>query len=364
MKKYNYKMEYNICFLYLEGFTNKEISEILNINRHTITSILKQNNIYVYPQNKKNNIYSKKERNNQIINLYKSGKSFEQISKKMNISTSTIKNVLVSYNIPIKTEQYYNKYTYDRSIFKVIDSEEKAYWLGFLYADGYVGDNGTIELALSEKDLDHIKKFKLFMNSNHKIKHDKKTKSYRILICSIELKNDLIVLGCVPRKSLILKFPTEEQVPKHLTHHFMRGYFDGDGCIAIKQNQFSVLGTSEFLDKYEYNLLLGINRKKPNKRIHRNTWNENTECIMYSGTNQIPKIYNYLYKDANIYLQRKYEKFNMLLPSQNEADNNFETINAELSGKAVKSKDTQPEPKANSNISQGQSIEDDPLSDE
>ena len=63
-----------------------------------------------------------------------------------------------------------------------------------------------------------------------------------------------------------------------------------------------------------------------------------------------------------IYLDRKYEKFNMLLPSQNEADNNSEIISAELSGKTVKSNDTQPEPKANGDISQGQSIEDDPLS--
>lgn len=359
MKKYNYEMEYNICFLYLEGFKNKEISEILNVNRHTITNVLKQNNVYTYPQSKKDSIYSKDKRNKQIIDLYTSGKSCRQISKEMSISMSTIKNVLISYNIPIKSKQCYNKYTYNRNVFKSIDNEEKAYWLGFLYADGYVGDNGIIELTLSENDLDHIEKFKTFMNSNHKIKYNKKTKSYRISICSKELKNDLIFLGCMPRKSLILKFPTEDQVPKHLIHHFMRGYFDGDGCIAINQKQFSVLGTSDFLNEYEYNLLIGINRKTPNKRIHKNTWNENTECIMYSGSNQVIKIYNYLYKNANIYLQRKYEKFNMLLPSQNEADNNSEIINAELSGETVKSNDTQPEPKADSDISQGQSIDSD-----
>ena len=123
-------------------------------------------------------------------------------------------------------------------------------------------------------------------------------------------------------KSLILKFPTIEQVPIELIHHFMRGYFDGDGCICISNNQayFTVIGTPEFLNGYEYYLLKTLNRTTPNKRKHTKRHHEQTEWIVYGGNKQCKKIYDYLYKDATIYLDRKKQKFISILPSQNETD--------------------------------------------
>lgn len=72
--------------------------------------------------------------------------------------------------------------------------------------------------------------------------------------------NDLEKLGCVSNKSLILKFPTKEQVPENLTSHFLRGYFDGDGSVFLSENSngrtdvkysrinVQLCGTFEFLD--------------------------------------------------------------------------------------------------------------------
>ena len=93
--------------------------------------------------------------------------------------------------------------------FETIDTEEKAYWLGFLYADGSVGSNDDrIELGLAERDLHHIEKFRDFIGINNKISYREKTKSYRYAFKSQNCKQDLINKGCVPRKSLILKYPT------------------------------------------------------------------------------------------------------------------------------------------------------------
>ena len=139
--------------------------------------------------------------------------------------------------------------------------------MGFLYADGYVNSEKGVELTLKADDLEHIESFKKFLNSNHNIEFRKNVNAYRINIYSKKMANDLINLGCFQNKSLKLKFPTNQQVPKELISHFMRGYFDGDGCISYGQGQlrFSVLGCKEFLIEYESIILQVLDRKTPNK---------------------------------------------------------------------------------------------------
>lgn len=249
--------------------------------------------------------------------LYNQGKSLRSIADQLGVDRKKLSKKFKEDGITIR-DPYKNSIgkarrfkEVDESIFEVIDTEEKAYWLGFLYADGYV-NHRQVELSLKESDYEHIVKFKSFMHSEHKISYKKSTKSYRITICSTKIASDLARLGCVQCKSLILKFPTEEQVPKHLIHHFMRGYFDGDGSVSInleKKNYImSVLGTSDFLDKYEEILLSILKKNKPNKRFN----NGQALGIQYGGRLQVKKIYNFLYKDANIYLDRKYNKFAVL----------------------------------------------------
>ena len=93
--------------------------------------------------------------------------------------------------------------------FKTIDTEEKAYWLGFLYADGSVGSNDDrIELGLAERDLHHIEKFRDFIGINNKISYREKTKSYGYAFKSQNCKQDLNNKGGVARKSLIIIYPT------------------------------------------------------------------------------------------------------------------------------------------------------------
>ena len=248
----------------------------------------------------------------QAKKLYKQGKSLRQIGEVLNIDRKKLSKKLKEDGIIIRDP---NKNTggkakrikeVDETIFENIDTEEKAYWLGFLYADGYV-NNRQVELTLKADDLEHIEKFKNFMKSNHKISYRKDINAYRITICSTKIAYDLNNLGCVQAKSLILTFPTEEQVPNDLIHHFMRGYFDGDGCISYGQGQYRlcILGTSDFLDEYENYILNVLDRTNRNKR----KLNGQASSIQYAGTKQVNKIYNFLYKNATIYLERKYNKF-------------------------------------------------------
>ena len=149
----------------------------------------------------------------------------------------------IRYGIHVKRE----KYTVDSKYFDNIDNEEKAYWLGFLYADGYVRTyhkSGQLKLKLNVKDKEHVELFKKCIISNQKIvdnieKLKKNGKEYTshsstLNIYSVELVNDLIKHGCVQNKTQKIRFP---EIDENLKYHFIRGYFDGDGCIHKIKNR-------------------------------------------------------------------------------------------------------------------------------
>lgn len=203
----------------------------------------------------------------------------------------------------------YKPNTTNQNIFNVIDSEEKAYWLGFLYADGTVrskpGDN-QIELSLQAQDYDHLVKFRKFIGNNNKIAYREKQKAYRYCVRSKQMKQDLIRLGCVPNKSLILTFPNKKQVPDCLLRHFVRGYTDGDGCLCVTHNKmhYELLGTKEFLSGLQNRVGLfqgTVYLKHKDSEIRR---------ICLGGSEQVKQICDWLYKDSKIYLDRKYNKYN------------------------------------------------------
>lgn len=309
-----------IIGLYNEKYKVKEIAAILNIDRHTVSKVLKENNVVEYT--KKIDINEINKRDKKIIELYKDGLSMRKVAEEIGVSSGTVSNVIKKYGETPRDKHQKGhskgtsknrKYYLNESIFEKIDTEEKAYWLGFLYADGYIGYRGVVSLALKESDLKHIELFKTFIDAKEvNIKYYSRTKSYRINICSVKLTSDLCLLGCTQKKSKTLTFPSSETVPDNLIHHFMRGYFDGDGSIMInKKNKlvFHLCGTNDFLNGFEENMLKNINRKEPNKRIRNKEWSECVEAISYAKQEDVEKIFNYLYKDATIYLKRKYEKF-------------------------------------------------------
>lgn len=192
--------------------------------------------------------------------------------------------------------------------FEDIDTEEKAYWLGFLYADGSVGSKeDKIELGLAEKDLGHIKKFKSFMQIENKISYRPKTKSYRISFRSEKCKKDLINKGCVPKKSLILEFPDEEKVPNNLIRHFIRGYFDGDGWFTNTKNcfQIGIIGTEKFLTGF-LGHVNNINKNCKLFEVHRES---GAKRYVFGAYDDVSYFLNWIYQGATIYLERKHEKY-------------------------------------------------------
>ena len=243
--------------------------------------------------------------------LYLQGKTLNQIKYELQLDPGKLYKYLKSNEVKIKRLPHKKKI--NKNIFEVINTEEKAYWLGFLYADGYVGlTDNRVELTLQLSDVNHIEKFKTFLNSDCKIS----TNSYRsrLSIKDEKIKKDLINLGCTPQKSLILKFPTDDKVPKELIRHFIRGYFDGDGslCVTEKTKSIDILGTYDFL----YQLCLESNIATSKIYVSKSKSNKVFRIVLGSRLD----LYNfskYIYDDCNIYLDRKYEKFKKLMEYYN-----------------------------------------------
>lgn len=124
-------------------------------------------------------------------------------------------------------------YSIDKNFFEKIDSPEKAYVLGFIYADGY---NSTKQISMSQinQDKDILEKINKCLKSDSPIYNYNNAygnESVRLTFNSMKMCNDITQLGAIKNKSLVLKFPDNNIVPAKLKRHFIRGYFDEDGCI-------------------------------------------------------------------------------------------------------------------------------------
>lgn len=200
---------------------------------------------------------------------------------------------------------------FDNTVFEKIDSEEKAYWLGFLDADGCVhGGPGDfrIELGLAEQDYCHLEKFKNFIGKNNKISYRAQTKSYRFNFRDKKVHQDLINLGCIPQKSLIIQFPTKEQVPDRFLSAFVRGYFDGDGSFwnTDKSLGIEIISSKDFCCglKQRYSLLNNISIY-PKHYDHP----QGAYRIQTGNKKIIESFLTDIYSNATIFLDRKYQKY-------------------------------------------------------
>lgn len=234
-----------------------------------------------------------------IINDYIDNYStIKFLIKKYKIDRSTLTSIFCRYNV----EETRRKTKVQDSYFDNIDTEHKAYWLGFLMADGYNNEkHGKIEITLKSTDKEMLELFNKDIQSEYKIsdKNIGKYNACRLTIGSRKMSDSLSKIGCVQCKSLILKFPT---IQTELIHHFIRGYFDGDGSISIRNNScnFHIIGTEEFLEECRKHI--GLSNTKLDKK-------GKSYDLRYGGMNNAKTIFDYLYKDATIYLERKYIEF-------------------------------------------------------
>lgn len=306
---------------YQRGQPIKMICNEYNRGRNTIYRILRNNNISTHnktPNKTLKNI--PQEEIDQIIQLYQDGYNSTEIGLTFGTSHDFILSVLKKFsNEDTSRAKRIRKFHPNEEWFDNIDCEEKAYFLGFLYADGNTKKDGTrVTINLQEQDKDILSIFSNFIYGCDKLYFRKKQREtyqnqYCLEISSSKINQRLTKLGCVPAKSLILTFP-EWLINEELQRHFIRGYFDGDGCITIiksKYPQYSwdIMSTNNFCQSVN-----NILQKELNINFYINTpyqkrGNQITTRLSIGGNRQVLKLTDWLYKDANFYLERKYQKY-------------------------------------------------------
>jgi hypothetical protein len=217
-----------------------------------------------------------------------------------------------TYHETLLGKQNARRHQVDQDFFLTVDTEQKAYFLGLLCADGWVRKGEGVGLSSTDKEL--VEGLKKALQATHPIttKSPQKTASrkthYAIFVCCKALAEQLEALGCTPAKSKTLQFPTS--VPIGLTQHFIRGLWDGDGCVRRTSNGVAVelCGTKEVVTAVR-DWLVHQGLPKATVRPHSSIFK-----IAYNGRVSVLLFRCAVYKGATVFLRRKKDKVFSELP--------------------------------------------------
>jgi len=269
-------------------------------------------------------IHFTKEQVDRMVELFNQKVNLRKIGEEFGVTENPIKIQLELRGCTIKQRRH----EITKGYFKVVDSEEKAYWLGFLAADGCIrrrvnkegktkGD--AIALKLSVMDEKHMEKFRDSICPSAKIYYqtcktvtrkgnDSYSHTCNLGVYSNELVQDIIKLGVGPRKTFTVCKPN---IDEKYYKDFIRGFFDGDGCCYVSKklgnrglytmgiNYSFACASKDMRDFFAVELdKLGITTK----------CYDNLNLNITGGFLNSKKFFDYIYTDATIYLKRKYDK--------------------------------------------------------
>lgn len=297
-----------ILQMYESGLGSHLISKKLNISKPTVLRLIKKYSTARTATRNNDNLL--KDKQDLVTELFKT-KNISEIAKITGHTDSSV-NRLLNKN-GYDTSKYKYKHTINESYFEKIDTHNKAYFLGWIASDGNIMPQGKLRIQIQEEDihiLEALKKDIKYTGEIFNLKAvNERCKSQALLnIDRMKIVNDLSLLGLGPNKSLTLSLPTFDQVPEEFFNSFLRGFFDGDGSISVRPNGTTVVcsicSTDIFcktLESYMKTLDIHFGKfyyRKPDKP---------TGSMFLNKENSI-KFLNYIYKDAELKLNRKYLK--------------------------------------------------------
>lgn len=275
-----------------------------------------------------------------IIKMYSEGIGVTQICRE--VESLSWRKPQTLYSILIKAGLYkkkpaddLRKFKIDDNYFDEIDTEHKAYWLGFLLADGYLVNSGhaleSFGISLKSTDKYILEELKKDLNSTYEVKTYNGTTTFdgvkrsveysRFMAKSKKIFNRLKELGFSTNKSYTATLPLNQIAPE-LYRHLVRGYFDGDGGFNKASDPYHLYdigftGTYEVLNAIKD--LLGKSNLKLSQRYAER--DNNNYSLRICGDLQCYKIAKWMYEDSTIYLTRKYERY-LELKAKYESNHN------------------------------------------
>lgn len=255
-----------------------------------------------------------------MVEAYLGGATFKEAAAVFGCCLGTCRRAVIKAGVERRSRSEANRlYAVDDAFFDLIDTEAAAYWLGFLTADGGI-TGSTVRLELHLQDIEHVRKFARDIKAEHPVVERERHRACGRVDHSAEFKPTsprlvaaLARLGVGERKTFLVK-PCE-QVPDHLLHHYWRGVFDGDGCISCRYRRggsylrwtINLYGNRAIVEGFRSFVSRFVKSRaaiRPDASIFR---------VGYGGTALPQEIAHVLYRDATIYLDRKYEKAQQLL---------------------------------------------------
>lgn len=256
-----------------------------------------------------------KEEKEYIVSLYYERKDlkYAELQSLLGVSQRVLSTVMKEYNINSRLK---NRYTLNERYFSVISTEEQAYILGYICADGYVGNSEYNNIVIQSKDSEVVSAIAQAIEYTGEIRkagkggYSNSQEGYTLNFSNAIIANDLRNLGILPNKSL--NFNQLLDIPQHLQRHFLRGYFDGDGCIV------HTVQKSRYKDKiYEYDSLTMIiiattlfiqdiiQHFEIKQYSIQKSKTSGMEYLRVQSKCEIKRLYYLMYHEATIFLSRK-----------------------------------------------------------
>lgn len=249
-----------------------------------------------------------------VISDYTTGSSMRQIADVRRLCVSTVDSILRKAKVVKRSSRSdYQQFKYDESMFDIIDTAEKAYWLGLLYADGCVSNENRIVISLQERDGYLVSELSKALSRGQDLTRPFSVKRFRgigLSVTSKRLASSLRRHGCIPAKSMTIRLP---KLNKEMMRHFFRGYFDGDGCFSHSvpkrgnstRGIFKIVSNTRFCQDWQKYLdkilgvYMGVYHPSPNPEVG---------SLQCGNDKTLRILHRFMYDGATIFLKRKRQK--------------------------------------------------------
>ncbi len=281
---------------YKNGESVSKLSKNLAISPKALNRILRENAIKIRGLKESRILAGKQIRKIQtqeIIKLLESGKSLSRIARENGLHRQTLTIQLKKNGIKPSEISHQSQYSVDETAFDIV-TEESAYWIGFLMADGCIQvtpKKNNIVLGLQISDIKHLEKFRKFLKSERAIHIQKDGKMAQFTIGSKRLCQSVMKYGVIPRKCKVTKV-----IGLEMNRHFWRGVVDGDGCVFTRTCwSLSLNGSESLLNQFSSFVRSHFPEYKATVRKAKGCY------VVQSGIKAI----DLLYSDCKIALTRK-----------------------------------------------------------
>lgn len=294
---------------YMEGLSIAKVGKLFDVDCGVIRRAILKRGLTLRTRTDCHLKLTKKQ-DKQIYKLYNKGYTPDEIGKKFDITDNTVRYSVKRQGGTLRSlSQSLRKYTFDHNFFEIIDTEAKAYFLGFYLADGNVWQN-KVQLSIHPQDSYIINSFIKYINGNNKVHFYTKQNLNvaKLVLNSSKMVNDLISHGIIYRKTYkLIKVPL---VPDSLEKHFWRGVLDGDGWVMITNKGTSIetgICNMQKIVIEHFKRFLEKNNITPGKICHAN---QKIYKIGLSAVNAI-RFLDLIYNESSLDLRltRKYKKY-------------------------------------------------------